>query len=276
MRCSSAVLRFGKERSDVRCGVLLHWLVLVAILLVPVVALGADSPRPRVSRYDAGTNGVFSRAMLRGLNYPVSAKILRYAERVVKEHDANGDGRLEKDEWATMKGDPEQIDLDRDRQITVDEFARYIAKYGRSHRIHLVAPPSPAYVETPPALFQPAAEAQASTEPEPSSEADDEEEEDEWESMFKAPSDRPLRRKSSYQQKFYIPRASLPTGLPEWFVQRDLDGDGQVSMAEFAPNGGRVEAAEFLRYDTNRDGMITPQECLQFGKGGKSLTRKTQ
>ncbi len=254
----------------------LLWVAIGLLLSLPAPVLGADE-MPRGSRPDGSSNGVLSRAIFRGLNFPVSAKILRYSERVIKEHDANNDGQLQSDEWKSMKGDPEQIDLDRDRQITVGEFARYIAKYGRSHRIHLVAPPTPAYVETPPALFQPMAEAQASTEPEPTNYAMDEEdeEEDELEMMFRAPSERPSRRKSSYQQKFYIPRAKLPTGLPEWFVQRDVDGDGQLSLAEFAPSSGRLETAEFLRYDADRDGMITAKECLQSSKSSK-VVKKAQ
>jgi len=270
--------RGGDAQQGFRIGLGLGGSLLV--LLLPALAgAAADAARPARSESSSiGSSGsVFPRAFLRGMNYPVSSKVLRYAERIVKQYDTNGDGQLQADEWKAMKGDPVQIDLDRDTQISVDEYARYIAKYGRSHQIHLVAPPTPAYIETLPALFQPAAEAQASSDAEPTSESEEEDmdtEEDELELMLRPPSERSVRRKSRYQQKFYIPRSKLPTGLPEWFVQRDTDGDGQVSLAEFAPGGGRLEAAEFARYDTDRDGMITAKECLEAGKAAKSVKKQ--
>ena len=54
----------------------------------------------------------------------------------------------------------------------------------------------------------------------------------------------------------------LPEGLPDWFVQRDGNADGQVAMAEFTSFWSEGEANRFARYDHNGDGMITPRECL--------------
>jgi Ca2+-binding EF-hand superfamily protein len=54
--------------------------------------------------------------------------------------------------------------------------------------------------------------------------------------------------------------------LPDWFVQKDADGDGQVSMAEFATEWTDAKAAEFQKYDMNNDGFITPEECLRAEK----------
>jgi hypothetical protein len=56
------------------------------------------------------------------------------------------------------------------------------------------------------------------------------------------------------------------TGLPEWFLRKDADGDGQVTMAEYAKDCTPAEAAEFDRLDLNRDGVITAAECLKGEK----------
>ncbi|MGQ9576396.1 MAG: hypothetical protein ACUVUC_13865 [Thermoguttaceae bacterium] len=47
-----------------------------------------------------------------------------------------------------------------------------------------------------------------------------------------------------------------------WFIQRDANQDGQVSMAEYASRWTESLVAEFNRFDANRDGLIEPKECL--------------
>jgi len=55
----------------------------------------------------------------------------------------------------------------------------------------------------------------------------------------------------------------LPPGLPDWFTDRDADGDGQVMMSEYASDWTDELVAEFNRFDANRDGVIAPHECLE-------------
>jgi hypothetical protein len=50
--------------------------------------------------------------------------------------------------------------------------------------------------------------------------------------------------------------------MPEWFARDDADGDGQVAMKEFSVSWTDAVLAEFNQFDINRDGLITPQECL--------------
>lgn len=50
--------------------------------------------------------------------------------------------------------------------------------------------------------------------------------------------------------------------LPTWFFERDLNNDRQVEMAEFADAWDDAKAEEFTVYDTNGDGIITPDEIL--------------
>ncbi len=54
----------------------------------------------------------------------------------------------------------------------------------------------------------------------------------------------------------------LPKGLPDWFEKLDTDRDGQVSLAEWRADGKSLE--EFKAMDLNDDGLLTPEEVLQY------------
>jgi hypothetical protein len=54
----------------------------------------------------------------------------------------------------------------------------------------------------------------------------------------------------------------LPKGLPDWFLSKDANKDGQVAMAEFSSFWNDSEVRRFQTYDVNRDGVITPSELL--------------
>jgi hypothetical protein len=64
------------------------------------------------------------------------------------------------------------------------------------------------------------------------------------------------------QRKYVVSPSRLPPGLPDWFRQRDRDGDGQLTLAEYAEVGSAAADREFARYDRNQDGLITPREVL--------------
>ena len=74
---------------------------------------------------------------------------------------------------------------------------------------------------------------------------------------------KPSPRKSG---RFLTPKERLAKGLPDWFLQKDADGDGQVMMAEFAKDWTPEMAAEFNRFDLNHDGIVTAAECLKAAK----------
>jgi hypothetical protein len=58
----------------------------------------------------------------------------------------------------------------------------------------------------------------------------------------------------------------LPAGLPDWFDRRDLNGDGQLVLPEFAVAGTPAERAQFQQFDRNRDGVLTAREYLHATK----------
>jgi hypothetical protein len=76
------------------------------------------------------------------------------------------------------------------------------------------------------------------------------------------------------ESTFYVRPSRLPPELPEWFVRRDLNGDGQLSLSEFAPNPTQADLDEFARHDKNGDGFITAQECLDASRAARSPAKK--
>jgi len=70
----------------------------------------------------------------------------------------------------------------------------------------------------------------------------------------------------SYRRTSAVER--LPAGLPDWFARDDADGDGQIAMHEFSASWTEAVLAEFLQFDLNGDGLVTPVECLAAKNNG--------
>lgn len=64
----------------------------------------------------------------------------------------------------------------------------------------------------------------------------------------------------------------LPEGLPGWFAEKDVDGDQQISMAEFSKSWTDSLVAEFQGFDLNGDGLVSAQECLAAVRNGASAS----
>lgn len=206
----------------------------------------------------------------------VPTKVRRYAERLIRRYDRNKDGILQTDEWAKMQGRPESADGGRDGAITLDELTNHIAAFGRSRRVSpansspnwdaAAEPQSHAVVAQDNAPQRPDPDAKQGETVKPSTEA----------SLQPAAGSQPPRATT-----FHVPKSRLPAGLPDWFVRRDLDGDGQVSLAEYAPGATPADLEQFARYDGNADGVITARECLAVlkppsRKGGASAGKSSK
>ena len=63
--------------------------------------------------------------------------------------------------------------------------------------------------------------------------------------------------------RFHTGIESRPQGLPQWFIDKDRNGDGQITMAQYATNWTPALVAEFNKYDLNHDGIITAEEVLK-------------
>ena len=200
---------------------------------------------------------------------PVPSKVLRHSKRVLAKFDVNGDGLLNASEWAAMQGDAAAIDYDADGLITLDELAAYTADYGRHRRMRLTGSMVEAAAELP-SLLVPTAEWDARAAEQQAALAarqgvelpvalPDQSEEPplEAEATEPQPAQPPAQQAS---KRFVTPKTRLQ-GLPDWFLAKDANGDGQLSVAEYAPDAEQRRLDDFDRFDTNGDGFLTAREC---------------
>ncbi len=199
---------------------------------------------------------------------PVPAKVDRYAKRVVRRYDTNGDGRLDATEWGKMGGNPASADTDRDGFLTETEYARYVTDYGQRRRIRLLSSLFHNLSESPRLLHPSTVSGAIPTETA--------QEEFPRNSRLVTPLESPSATESAdpfaAQKRFHVNR--LPSGLPDWFAQRDANGDGQLTLAEFTPEQTPSAIEEFRRYDTDRDGLLTPKGLLAFFRSQKGAAKK--
>jgi len=181
----------------------------------------------------------------------VSAKLLRYAKRIVAQYDVDKDGRLVASEWPGMRGEPVLADLNHDGQITAEEFAQHIANFsaGRAFRLATPASGQLAQGSGPEGSFRPGNSDSADTQA--------------GEDAREGAEPKEVRR----DLKFF---ASLPAGTPPWFIERDTDGDAQLTLSEFSPKLHKSEVDDFNRHDLNRDGILTVPEYLRAEKNPKN------
>jgi hypothetical protein len=152
--------------------------------------------------------------------------VRKYAEALLRQYDTNKNGVLEKDEWTQMRSNWRDSDANGDGTITLDELAVKMGGFSRSRS------PSPS-VSTGTSVA----------------------------AVSGGSSGNPTSKRS---YRFLSPQERLPRGLPDWFVRKDNDGDGQVTMAEYSRSGWSDSMAEeFAKHDRNGDGIVTPEECLK-------------
>ena len=70
--------------------------------------------------------------------------------------------------------------------------------------------------------------------------------------------------KKSY--RFLTPHERLPDGLPVWFAEKDENGDGQLTLREYAGSVTNAKAKKFQQFDINNDGMLVAKEYLEATK----------
>jgi hypothetical protein len=186
----------------------------------------------------------------------IPVKVLRYAGHLVEKYDADGDGRLQPEEWKQMDGNPAAADRDGDGLIAVEELARHIADYGAVRRIRLMPSAAEAAERFPSLLSEglaasgPAGRSGQTVARSPDGSGDD---------LAETPAiDAPG---VASPRRFTVNPSRLPPGLPAWFLRLDSDGDGQLTQSEFAPTGSPAALQEFDTYDHNRDGIMTAKEA---------------
>ncbi|MBN2216611.1 MAG: hypothetical protein JW719_04475, partial [Pirellulales bacterium] len=180
--------------------------------------------------------------------------------------DRNGNGLLDRNEWTGLPGNPSQFDANQDGRITLAEVAAQMDKIQKDRNQNPWGGMGQGGFGPGggmPGNFGPGgfgAGGWGGMNGFGDNRQDDEDKEESTSKTAKAD------HRSSYRFRSALER--LPKGLPDWFVGRDEDFDGQVSMAEFAGTWTQSTLNEYLKYDGNRDGVITPDECLRPGSGG--------
>ena len=190
-----------------------------------VLAFGVRPPEPKSSTSARGSAARPGGDNRQGADQDARAQ--GFADMMIRRYDRNGSGALEKDEWGELRGDPNQMDRNRDGKIDRQELAAHVAS-----------------------SMNRSSEGQGGRASRGGGDARQARSDDEKDSA-----------RRSY--RFLSPAERLPEGLPDWFAERDANQDGQVTMAEFTDSWTEGKAREFTRYDLSGDGRITPEECLQ-------------
>ncbi|MCS7305135.1 MAG: EF-hand domain-containing protein [Thermoguttaceae bacterium] len=200
-------------------------------------------------------------------------RVREYAQSLFRQYDANKNGILEREEWQQMRGSPEKADRNNDGRITLEELTHrelernQLALSGSSSSTSSSGSsgssssgsgsgPGTSSTWTSSSLSSSSSSGSSSR---PSGSGST------WSGSPRSSSSS-SRSSQPVRVRFLTPLERLPKGIPDWFIQKDADGDGQVSMAEFASEWTDAKAAEFQKYDLNNDGLITPQECLRAEK----------
>ncbi len=152
----------------------------------------------------------------------------RESEERMRRYDRNRDGFLTKDELSSrFAGNPMDFDRNRDGKLSVSELA---VRYARRRE----------------------GEEEAKRSKSTASRSRGREKKVEAPDVFDG--------RKSYRA---TAGRSLPEGLPGEFTDKDGNGDGQVTMAEFAKEWNDDVVAEFFDSDFNGDGVITADEALK-------------
>lgn len=193
------------------------------------------------------TLGVIQAAPAAQIRGSLPAKIRRIAQQLVQRLDRNSDQKIDAAEWAALASASALPDGDADGGADLQEVADWLTRYGRGQRLWLgpVGPATrPTAAPEPPTAPFSAADSAADKTSVPAT---------------GNPASRPRG------QRFFVPAEALPAGLPEWFVARDADGDGQLTLSEYSPRGVPAEVRDFSIWDADGDGVVTASEYLSRG-----------
>lgn len=224
---------------------------------------GTVSGRPTTTPTSPATSAsgiASSSASTDQMNY----RIRNYAASLLRRYDTNRNGLLEKDEWSKMSMDVSGADTNHDGVITLDELTTWLVAYtqNRSNRgsSSTAASNSPATGTTTSSATSVSTTTSSSTSYGTRS------------NVTPSTTAGSVAKNKTY--RFLLPGERLPNGLPSWFIEKDVNHDGQVTMAEYSSNWTDEVAAEFARYDLNNDGVITAEECLRVERAKTATARR--
>jgi hypothetical protein len=150
------------------------------------------------------------------------------ADAQFKEHDLNGDGKLNEDEMPRpLRMDLARWDTNKDGLIDQNEYRTYYITRFQERMARASNPGGP------PGMQGPSGGA-----------------------LETALIDEELDKRPTVYRAGKLPIK----GMPPWFTQLDTDGDGQVALYEWRAAGKDLD--EFQDWDRDNDGYITPEEAI--------------
>lgn len=174
----------------------------------------------------------YSRRFLNPDNSPPWKDPLAEADKLFRDRDRDRSGLLESTEWTDgLRANARQIDANRDGRIDYNEYRRYF-----ENRVMAAVQSLP--------------------------QADPKR--DNSISPFAPPGAPKVKSPTEQPNPGPIRAGNLPAGLPKWFVEFDLDRDGQVALHEWRKAGRSL--AEFEEMDLNSDGLLTADEWLRYAR----------
>lgn len=177
-------------------------------------------------------------------NVPVEESDLREAESRLRSYDKNNDKMLDESELKEWRSSdpPLSYDRNKDGKLSLQELA---VRYARRR----TAKPD----------VEQSRKDQANA-------ARKRDKKDGVEEKKEKPN--PFEKTASYRITDKEGNPLRPAGLPEWFIRNDVNNDNQVAMNEFNRKWDQDTIDDFLRFDSNRDGLITSKEALAAVKKG--------
>jgi hypothetical protein len=184
-----------------------------------------------------------------------SPKVLRYCQRVLEQLGAEVGRGLPLELWPAGHGDAGDWDTDGDGHLSARELASRIQEYARNRSLRMLAAPPPPRTADP-------------REEEVEKELTGEDLLQRGENGPRGTGDAPetelgtsVPAGAATDAIYQVAPSRLAAGVPPWFSERDRDGDGQLTLAEFAPEPTGAAIREFRRLDWNNDGVITLEEA---------------
>lgn len=197
-------------------------------------------------------------------------KLRRFVRYFFLKNDTNGDGVLQENELTQYPG-LQTIDLNGDFNIQPPELLFYLARYAKHRTIFNPEPPIAASqqhkVDPSKGIKIHPLSAKVKEAPAPAaSKKLADLTESEFTSMISKTTvnndqiDSLLNQAASSGKREYAVSPEQLAGIPGWFILKDKNGDGQLSLYEFAVPLTTNSIAFFGRLDLNADGLITPEE----------------
>ena len=221
----------------------------------------------------------------------VPIAIRYYCRHLLDKYDTNGDDKLEQKEWEDKIAGAQAVDLDGDWILTDQEILFYLARYARNRtladprplqtqRLNILIPvqEQPTLIRTASAAPKLLSKEEADKERAEAPTNLDDLSDEEFVQMLTE--DNPALESVDDEEildvlltdmdesniREYAPASKDLVGVPVWFLSRDLNGDGQLSLREFAPNLTPAAVAQFGKLDTNADGIVTAEEVRAAAK----------